>query len=457
MVLPSRPPRLRIGLLVPGPRPGVGHVVRDAPVDGEQQPHGELCHRDRVLARNIGDEYRPPGGGLAIDRVGAGACPDHQAERRRPSRRHPLRPWSSEPPAPRRRRPPPASSAVVELRLIVDIVARRGQRLDPGLLESVGDENLHLTEASAHASGLSGRIRLSGHVRLSRRLIASEYTKRKVGDPVNGCHAVFGEIRALRSDHGSARRWRERSSASGDRSIVLPTFAQLADPDQHPAGDPRAWLAQSTPTPRTPPTSFGSTGSTTPRGPATTEVPGYLELPGELTGVDARILVVLGNRFPMIRAHKVLAAYACLAPADRHRRLRPHPRPGDLAVDRQLREGRRGHQPDHGLPRSCGPSRGHEPRAVRMARSLDRRSRRRHPDLRHRVQRQGDLRRLQRTGQGSRPTSSSTSSPSSETTSATSELPVPPSSGSSQTPAASDSPPSWPPRDRPAPSAPGTT
>jgi len=42
------------------------------------------------------------------------------------------------------------------------------------------------------------------------------------------------------------------------------------------------------------------------------EVPGYLELPGTLTGVPARILVALGERFPMIGAHKVLPAYACL-------------------------------------------------------------------------------------------------------------------------------------------------
>jgi len=33
-----------------------------------------------------------------------------------------------------------------------------------------------------------------------------------------------------------------------------------------------------------------------------------------LTGVDARIVMVFGNRFPMISAHKVLAAYACLVP-----------------------------------------------------------------------------------------------------------------------------------------------
>lgn len=45
-----------------------------------------------------------------------------------------------------------------------------------------------------------------------------------------------------------------------------------------------------------------------------TEVPGHLVLPTELTGVKAKIIVALGNRFPMIRAHKVLAAYGCLVP-----------------------------------------------------------------------------------------------------------------------------------------------
>ena len=37
-------------------------------------------------------------------------------------------------------------------------------------------------------------------------------------------------------------------------------------------------------------------------------------LPAELTGVKAPIVVLLGRRFPMIGAHKVLAAYACLLP-----------------------------------------------------------------------------------------------------------------------------------------------
>ncbi len=44
------------------------------------------------------------------------------------------------------------------------------------------------------------------------------------------------------------------------------------------------------------------------------DTPEHIVLPPELTGVDAKIIVAIGNRFPMIRAHKVLAAYGCLVP-----------------------------------------------------------------------------------------------------------------------------------------------
>jgi cysteine synthase len=44
------------------------------------------------------------------------------------------------------------------------------------------------------------------------------------------------------------------------------------------------------------------------------DVPDHLVLPTELTGVKPPIAVLLGCRFPMIGAHKVLAAYACLVP-----------------------------------------------------------------------------------------------------------------------------------------------
>jgi cysteine synthase len=40
--------------------------------------------------------------------------------------------------------------------------------------------------------------------------------------------------------------------------------------------------------------------------------PAHVVLPEALTGVRAPIVVVLGDRFPMIHAHKVLPAYACL-------------------------------------------------------------------------------------------------------------------------------------------------
>lgn len=43
-------------------------------------------------------------------------------------------------------------------------------------------------------------------------------------------------------------------------------------------------------------------------------VPEHILLGPEITGVEAKIAVVLGNRFPMIHAHKVLAAYGCLVP-----------------------------------------------------------------------------------------------------------------------------------------------
>lgn len=44
------------------------------------------------------------------------------------------------------------------------------------------------------------------------------------------------------------------------------------------------------------------------------DVPEHIILPEALTGVKTKIVVALGNRFPMINTHKVLAAYGCLIP-----------------------------------------------------------------------------------------------------------------------------------------------
>jgi cysteine synthase len=106
---------------------------------------------------------------------------------------------------------------------------------------------------------------------------------------------------------------RRRSSVERLRAIgaTLPTWSELADPDSTSAMpdlrgiDPDAprgenlwrchWFNDATRHERI-------------------DVPGHVVLDADLTGVKAPIVVLLGRRFPMIGAHKVLAAYACLVP-----------------------------------------------------------------------------------------------------------------------------------------------
>ena len=47
---------------------------------------------------------------------------------------------------------------------------------------------------------------------------------------------------------------------------------------------------------------------------AFSNVPQHIVLPSEFTGVEAKIIVNIGRLFPLITAHKVLAAYGCLLP-----------------------------------------------------------------------------------------------------------------------------------------------
>ena len=94
-----------------------------------------------------------------------------------------------------------------------------------------------------------------------------------------------------------------------ERGITLPTFAELADPSRI---DP------------------ARVGDADPQGPDArnlwrvhwyndlagnrVDVPQHVVLPPALTGIESPIIVVFGDRFPMITAHKVLPAYTCLAP-----------------------------------------------------------------------------------------------------------------------------------------------
>jgi cysteine synthase A len=95
--------------------------------------------------------------------------------------------------------------------------------------------------------------------------------------------------------------------------VVLPTFAELADPTVIPASIRSALERVDADAPH--PLNLFRVhwyNDRDRRRPA--PVPPHLVLPRALTGVDVAIIVVLGDRFPMIKAHKVLAAYACLAP-----------------------------------------------------------------------------------------------------------------------------------------------
>ncbi|MEZ5116638.1 MAG: pyridoxal-phosphate dependent enzyme [Candidatus Nanopelagicales bacterium] len=98
-----------------------------------------------------------------------------------------------------------------------------------------------------------------------------------------------------------------------DTGTVLPTFAQLADPSTLPAAAV-AGLTGVDPDAADPRNLFRVHWHNGADRRGTVPVPQHVVLTRELTGVDAPIVVALGDRFPMIGAHKVLAAYACLVP-----------------------------------------------------------------------------------------------------------------------------------------------
>jgi cysteine synthase len=94
-----------------------------------------------------------------------------------------------------------------------------------------------------------------------------------------------------------------------ERGIQLPTFAELADPTTFDAGrvgdaDPQAPDARN----------LWRVHWYNDLAGGRVDVPEHVVLPSALTGVASPIVVVFGDRFPMITAHKVLAAYGCLAP-----------------------------------------------------------------------------------------------------------------------------------------------
>ncbi len=95
--------------------------------------------------------------------------------------------------------------------------------------------------------------------------------------------------------------------------VLLPTFAQLAAPDTIPAAI-REPLTDVNPDQANRANLFRVHWYNDRDRAGQAAVPVHVVLPAELTGVEAKIVVALGEEFPMIRAHKVLAAYGCLVP-----------------------------------------------------------------------------------------------------------------------------------------------
>ena len=99
-----------------------------------------------------------------------------------------------------------------------------------------------------------------------------------------------------------------------ERGIVIPTFAQLKNPNTIPE-EIKEKLLNTGLWDVAPQNLFRITwkNEPTPRGGLFRQVPNYVELPSELTGVEARIIALVGKWFPT-GSHKVGASFGCLVP-----------------------------------------------------------------------------------------------------------------------------------------------
>jgi cysteine synthase A len=112
------------------------------------------------------------------------------------------------------------------------------------------------------------------------------------------------------ADHAARDR---AAKALRGLGVRLPRLAELAAPAALPASL-QAELAATDPDRPSPANLFRVHWYNDRSRRGLAEVPVHLVLPGELTGVAAPIPVALGAFFPLIGAHKVLAAYGCLVP-----------------------------------------------------------------------------------------------------------------------------------------------
>ena len=99
----------------------------------------------------------------------------------------------------------------------------------------------------------------------------------------------------------------------GQAKVRLPTFAELTDPSRIPRNQVAA-LRSVDPDQPNPANLFRVHWYNDCARSEFAAIPPHLVLPPGLTGIRASIVVALGCFFPLIQAHKVLAAYGCLIP-----------------------------------------------------------------------------------------------------------------------------------------------
>ena len=99
-----------------------------------------------------------------------------------------------------------------------------------------------------------------------------------------------------------------------DRNIIIPTFSQLKNPSSAP-DKIKEQLRQTGLWEIAPQNLFRITwkNQPVPNGGSFRPIANYLELPPELTGVEARIIAIIGKWFPT-GSHKVGASFGCLVP-----------------------------------------------------------------------------------------------------------------------------------------------
>ncbi len=100
-----------------------------------------------------------------------------------------------------------------------------------------------------------------------------------------------------------------------ERNIIIPTFQQQRDPQKFVPDKIKEEIKQLSLWDVTPRNLFRISWKNEPleKGGGYQELPNYVELPPELTGVEARIIALVGKWFPT-GAHKVGAAFGCLVP-----------------------------------------------------------------------------------------------------------------------------------------------